>query len=209
MSIKKYKVVCSESQFSGKQYIDIAPENGVIHDQIFYSRIQIHRQTNTYPLTRLFGSIYLSDDNGVISVEFPKPQARKGSPEYEGILRQQNVLELKIIQRYKDMRSAGKETTLFVYSIDKMVETSESRNAEADAFERKRREKMQKIAEQTGSYKQKHTEQIRPQSLQEEQRMQNTERFNSEQQRRITVEQKRAAQTSPAWLRFQKQYSGD
>ncbi len=212
MSIKTYKVVCSESQFSGVQYIDIAPSNGIIHDQIYYSRIQLHRQKETYPLTRLFGSVYLHDNDGVVSVEFPKPQARKGSPDYEGMMRERDKMEPKIIKQYQDMINAGEESTLFVYSIDQMFDESESLIAEAEAFERKRREKMQKIAEKTGGYKQKHSEQTDikyPQSFQEEQRMQRANEFATAQKRRVAVEQKRATQPLAAWQRFQKDYSGD
>ena len=79
MEVKKYKVVCSQPKFSDEIYIDIAPDNGVIHDQIFFSRMLLHRQVNNHPLSRLFGSIYLQEINNDISVEFPKPQARKDS----------------------------------------------------------------------------------------------------------------------------------
>ena len=107
MTINKYKVVCSQPQFSDHVYIDIAPSQGIIHDQIFFSRIQLHRQISTQPLSRLYGSIYLTDNNGDINVEFPSPQARKNTPDYQSCLKQYANLEQQIIECYKEMLKSG------------------------------------------------------------------------------------------------------
>lgn len=211
MDAKKYKVVCSQPRFSDKIYIDIAPENGVIHDQIFFSRIQLHRQTDNTPLERLYGSIYLQDVNGEITVEFPTPQARKNSPEYEGIQRRYAELKVKIVDRYNKMIAAGQESTLNVVGVNQMFELSEFKNVEAAAFERRRREKMKKlgILSEDSSYKEKHAEELSPRTPQEEKYLQNKENFEAVRKRRLRGEQKRSTETMPAWLRFQKQYSGD
>lgn len=210
MEAKKYRVVCSQPKFSDEIYIDIAPVEGTIHDQIFFSRIQLHKQVDNKPLSRLYGSIYLLDCDGDVMVEFPKPQARKNTPDYEGVKKRYAELEPKIVERYQKMKENGQESTLFVYSVDQMFETSESINAEAEAFENKRRKKMQEIKVQTSAtYKQKHAKQISPQSFQEERILQEQRKFAAIRDRRIEVEHKRAADTMPAWLRFQKVYSGD
>lgn len=212
MEIKKNKVVCSQPKFSDDIYIDIAPSDGIIHDQIFFSRIMLHRQISNQPLSRLYGSIYLQDDNGDVSVEFPKPQAPKDSPMYKGIINQYSFLEAQIIESYRKMRQSDSESTLKVCSVNQMFELSERKNAEADAFERRRREKMRMIEEKTAkteSYKQKHAEQIYPQTPQEEQRIKQEQQFASARLLRTVVEQKRAAQPLAAWQRFQKNYSGD
>ena len=215
MEIKRYKVVCSQPRLSDEIYIDIAPDGGIIHDQIFFSRIQLNKQLNNQPLSRLFGSIYLQDSNGDISVEFPKPQARKDSPIYQGVMRQYSFLEPQIAETYRKMKQAGMESTLFVYGVNEMFEMSAEKNAEAEAFERRRREKMRKIEEQTAkteSYKQKHNTQLSPQgpqTPQEEQRLKRARQFAAIRERRIAGEQKRAADVIPAWLKFQKVYSGD
>ena len=107
------------------------------------------------------------------------------------------------------------ESTLFVYGVNEMFEMSAEKNAEAEAFERRRREKMRKIEEQTAkteSYKQKHNTQLSPQgpqTPQEEQRLKRARQFAAIRERRIAGEQKRAADVIPAWLKFQKVYSGD
>lgn len=210
MELKKYKVVCSQPKFSDEIYIDIAPDSGVIHDQIFFSRIQLHKQIDNKPLSRLYGSIYLQDCNGEITVSFPTPQARKNTPDYEGIKRRYAQLEQKIIERYKNMRQDGRETTLFLYSVNQMFEMSEDKIAEGDAFERRRREKMKSVSVKTSpDYLQKHAEQLSPQSYQEERMIQEKAKFVAIRERRIKGEQKRASETIPAWLRFQNQYSGD
>lgn len=212
MEIKKYKVVCSQPQFSDDIYIDIAPSHGIIHDQILFSRIQLHRQTDSQPLARLFGSIYLEDDNGSIKVEFPKPQSRKDSPLYNAVMKQYIYLEPQIIETYRKMRQAGEESTLFIYGVNQMFETSSARNAEAEAFERRRERKMREIAEKTApasSYKQKHAAQIYPQTPQEEERQKREQQFSAARDRRIAGEQKRAQEPLAAWQRFQKEYSGD
>ena len=167
MEVKKYRVVCSQPKFSDKIYIDIAPDSGIIHDQIFFSRIQLHKQVDNHPLYRLYGSIYLQDCNGDISVEFPKPQARKNTPDYEGIIKRYTELETKIVERYQEMKKTGEESTLFVYSINQMFEMSEDKISEGDAFECKRRKKMQAISHITPSeYRQKHAGQLSPSSYQ-------------------------------------------
>jgi len=210
MDFKKYKVVCSQPKFSDEIYIDIAPDSGVIHDQIFFSRMQLHKQIDNKPLSRLYGSIYLQDCNGEIIVSFPAPEVRKNTPDYEGIKRRYDELEQKIIERYKQMRENNRETTLFLYSVSQMFETSAEKIAEGDAFERKRREKMKAISVKTKSdYLQKHAEQLSPNSYQEERMIQEKAKFVAIRERRIEGEQKRASETIPAWLRFQSQYSGD
>jgi len=215
MNIKKYKVVCSQPKFSDDIYIDIAPSDGIIHDQIFFSRILLHRQINSQPLSRLYGSIYLEDNNGDIAVEFPKPQARKESPLYKAIMNQYSFLEAQIIEGYRKMRQSGQETTLAVCSIDQIFELSQTKNAEADAFAKKRREKMRMIEEKTEKpvdYKQKHAAHSvlqHPQTIQEEQRLKLEQQNAAARRRRVAAEKKRAAETVPAWLRFQKEYSGD
>ena len=210
MEVKKYRVVCSQPKFSDEIYIDIAPVEGTIHDQIFFSRIMLHKQVDNQPLSRMYGSIYLDDNNGAVSVKFPEPQARKNTPDYRGIKSRYSELEPEIIERYRRMVAAGRETTLFLYSIDQMFETSESKNAEAEAFENKRRKKMQDIEVRTSAtYKQKHAEQLSPSSFQEERMLQEQRKFAAIRERRIEGEHKRAADVIPAWLRFQKVYSGD
>jgi len=212
MAVKKFKVVCTQEKFSDKIYIDIAPDRGVIHDQIFFSRIQLQRRTGGKQLERLYGSIYLQDADGKITVDFPSPQVRKNSPDYNGVMRQYAKLESKIIRSYQEMIAAKQETTLFIYGVSDMFEMSAEKNAEAEAFEKKRKEKMQRITEQTTalpSYRQKHREDIFPQTLQEEQRAEAKAEFTKVRNRRLAVEQKRAQETTPAWLRFQKEYSGD
>lgn len=212
MAINKYKVVCSQPRFSDHVYIDIAPSQGIIHDQIFFSRIQLHRQISNQPLSRLYGSIYLTDNNGDINVEFPSPQARKNTPDYLGCLKRYANLEQQIIECYKEMLKSGQESTLHIYGINQMVEISETNDSDAAAYERKQRDKRRFMAqpnEQPSDYKHKHLEQISPQTPQEEKRIQQMEQFSSIRKRRIATEQKRAADITPAWLRFQKEYSGD
>ncbi|MBR1601063.1 MAG: hypothetical protein IJ677_05730 [Alphaproteobacteria bacterium] len=211
MEVKKYRVVCSQPKFSDELYIDIAPVNGTIHDQIFFSRMQLHKAIDGQPLSRLYGSIYLNDYNGDVAVEFPKPQARKNTPDYEGLMKRYDELKQKIIARYNKMRIAGQETTLPVCSIDRMFEMSETKNAEADAFQRRCKLKMEKVAEltQKDSYKQKHFEQAFPQTFQEEQLLHKKEELSAVRERRVEAERKRATETIPAWLRFQREYSGD
>ena len=213
MGIKKYKVVCSKPQFSDEVYIDIAQSSGIIHDQIFFSRIQLHNKISNQPLSRLYGSVYLTDDNGEVSVEFPCPQVRKDSPEYAGIKKQYAELEPKIIERYRRMIEGGQQTTLFVYNVSDMFELSESKNKEAQAFEEKRRRRMVAVEQKIGksfSYKTKHLSQISyPQTPQQEEMLKQNEQFKAAKNRRVAGIKKRAKEHLAAWQRFQMQYSGD
>lgn len=204
MDIKKYRVVCSQPQMSDEIYIDIAPENGVIHDQIFFSRLQLHRQENGQPLHKLCSPIYLQDNNGEILVEFPPIDAQVNTPDYEKQQQKYNTLEPKIIERYRNMRDSGKESTLFIYGIDQMAAKQLDRSAQKTAD-------VSVGAENNADneFIRKHSHQIYPQTPQEERILKQKEEFISVRVRRITGEQKRASDIVPAWRRFQKEYSGD
>ena len=176
---KKYKVVCTKSQFSGEQYIDIAPAEGVIHDQILYSRVQLHKQTETYLLSKVMSSIYLSDDNGDISVEFPKSQTAENTPEYKKEQRLKDLLEPQIIRQYKDMRAAGNNSTLQICDINEMYALDEYEDiayAPYDDFDDVSLQAMEKSANLRERLK--HTETPTPQSPQEEQAQITRERKN-------------------------------
>ena len=205
MDIKKYRVVCSQPQMSDEIYIDIAPDNGVIHDQIFFSRLQLHRQEGGQLLNRVCGSIYLQDNNGEILVEFPPIEAKEGSPDYEKQQQKKyDMLEPLIRERYQSMRDSGMESTLFVCGIEQMFEKTLT-NLSKEAVE------LQNKAEKNAGsvFFRKHSHQIYPQTPQEERILKQKEEFISVRVRRITGEQKRASDIVPAWRRFQKEYSGD
>lgn len=194
MDIKKYRVVCTKPEMSDDIYIDIAPDSGVIHDQIFFSRLQLNRQTGGQPMHRLYGSIYLEDNNGELSVDFPPIQAKEGTPDYDKKQKEFAALKPRIIECYQNMREAGMESTLFIYDIDQMFE----KTAEIVA-----------ISETDNSYMRKHFKQLAPQNPQEEKLARQREEFNAVRQRRIASEQKRMTDKIPAWRRFQNEYSGD
>lgn len=187
---KTYKVVCTKPELSDDIYIDIAPSEGIIHEQIYFSRMQLHRQQNSAPLKRFGGQIYLHDNDGNITIEFPNAD-KEIKDRYDDSAYAK--LEERILRRYQQMRLACLDSTLFVYNIDEMF----------DIIERKK-----DIAESV-SYKEKHRQQLYPQSPQEERLLQQADEFIAIQEHRIIAEQKRAEETIPAWLRFQKQYSGD
>ena len=212
MSIKTYKVVCSESQFSGEQFVDIAPDGDVIHSQIFYSRMQIYQQTNTYALTRTLDAIYLKDNNGEISVEFPKVQAPEDSPEYAEMLHLQKIWKPKIVQQYQEMKQAGKETTLLISDINQLMEFSEANYMDEymDAYMLPPVpcEKLQQVAEKVHRNKSAQDCQV-PQSPQEERRVQRQQELARAKHYREAGKQKRAQQPLAAWQRFQERYFGD
>ena len=209
---KEYKVVCSKTRFNDEaSYIDIAPSKGIIHDQIFFSRILLHRSISSQPLDRLFGSIYLQDNNGDINILFPQEANKNKIIENQGILRQYSAIKEKIIQRYQKMIFSGKESTLqYICGINEMFDSDNARNSEAEAYEKRCRKKREQITEETNNYyKNKHLEQIYPKSFQEEQHIYKQQELKRTQIRRICCEQKRAQETIPSWLKFQKEYSGD
>lgn len=182
MEIKKYKVVCSQPLFSEEIYIDIAPYDNVTHEQIFFSRQTIHKQTSTKLLQHLYGSIYLTDKDGEISIEFPKPQAEKGTLEYISEEKQYNALTPKIISRYKQMRSLGQDCTLFIQNITTIYS----------------------MPTNTGDERRNS-----PQTPQEERLNQLREQFTRARNTAKLTENKRASETIPPWLRFQRDYTGD
>ena len=195
---KEYKVVCSKTKAGDIMYIDIAPSSGNVHDQIFFSRIQIHKNISNQPIHRVYGSIYIQDNDGVINILFPKEMPSEQIETQKKYNINEIHLSAKIMQQYKKMRAAGKESTLFVYDIDSMFENNIS------AEEAKK-------ADSTGGYlyKNKHKAKLEPQTLQEEE-LANAQMKNIRaQERRVAVEQKRATESMPSWLKFQKEYSGD
>lgn len=185
MDIKKYRVVCTRPEMSDDIYIDIAPDSGVIHDQIFSSRQQLHQQSGGQQrLEKLYGSIYLEDNNGEISIDFPPIEAEKGTAAYQKQLEEYELLEPKIVRRYKKMRAAGRDTTLFIHDIGSMLLNLDSKEEKSDFP-------------------------MVPKNLQEERIAQQKAEFTAIRERRLMSERKRASLVVPAWRRFQKEYSGD
>ena len=187
---KTYKVVCTKPELSDELYIDIAPTEGIIHDQIYFSRIQLHKQQDSSPLTRIGGQIYLHDNDGNVTIEFPRAKEDLSSLPDDPLYAK---LEEKIMRRYQQMRTACMDCTLFVYSMDEMFDAMENR---------------QRLP-QDHAYKEKHQQQLCPQTPQEERHIEQAREFAAVQEHRIIAELKRAEETVPAWLRFQKEYSGD
>ncbi len=193
--MEKYRVVCSKPRFSDNIYVDIAPENGTTHEQIFFSREQLHKKISSEQLDLMVGSIYLQDDRGNINIDLPPPNvSKKRYLEYEAVMRLHDKLRKEIIMAYQTMRKAGKDTTLEVYSANMMMAI---RNAEDEAVDEynKRRQK-------TISYVEKHKGKIvanqsdYPQNPQQEYNQQQTANFLKLKQRRMISINHRASQDS-------------
>lgn len=198
MAVKQYKVVCSRPRFSGKMFIDIAPADGIIHDQILFSRSVLNKQTDPQPVDNLYGSIYLRDNGSEVTVEFPPVHIRKNTPDYEGTVNRYRKLEPEIIKRYKQMRAEGRESTIHIYGISEMCAMSEDDEYSEMAGGIVTKETSTVPA----SYAQKH---LSPKSPQEERQQQFKEQVSAKKRPAYSP----VDDTVPAWLRFQRQYSGD
>ncbi len=211
MEKKNYKVVCSKLRFGNEVFVDIAPQGGVIHDQIFFSRAQLCKAYSNQPLERLANSIYLQawEEDGQIErlkIDFPQVISEKlDKYEHERMLQLYAELEPQITAAYYEMRAGGRESTLFVYGVAEMnaLQEAERRqngsDADGDAFERREKRRRAQFAV-------KHTS---PQTPQEEKLLKMAAAYVSECERRMCGEEKRAQETLPAWLRHQRQYDGD
>lgn len=211
--MEKYRVVCSKPRFSDNIYVDIAPENGTTHEQIFFSREQLHKKISSEQLDLMAGSIYLQDDRGNINIDLPLPNvSKKRYLEYEAVMRLHDKLRKEIIMAYQTMRKAGKDTTLEVYSANMMMAI---RNAEDEAVD-----EYNKRRQRTISYIEKHKGKIvanqsdYPQNPQQEYNQQQTANFLKLKQRRTVSINHRASQDSEInpIMRMkikQLQYSGD
>lgn len=108
-----YRVVCSENQrlYPGKTFIDFMPagtnrtENSVIHDSILKMRQMINPEVSA-----LTSGLFLYDlGDGRVNLHFER------ADNYQ-VRRYQETIKAKyskmIIERFNEMRSAGKEKTL-------------------------------------------------------------------------------------------------
>ena len=221
MLAKEYRVVCSKPKFGSNIIVDIAPSQGVTHDQIFFSRRWFYKQQTGQDLVKYNYSIMLKEtDTGEPMVQFPTELNLPAKSEMHRTMQCDfNKLEPEIIKAYRQMRADGLESTLYVYSVAEISALEETmRSPEEEAFDRKQREKRARFAAQTApqSYREKHlpphssaNEPTYPQNLQQEENMRVIAEFKQAQQHHIAAEQHLAQQTMPAWLRFQKEYSGD
>lgn len=135
MELKKYRVLCwqpADARIEDPVFIDIAPENGVIHNMMFYSRLKLYRGTNPNKnIKNIAGSIYLS----VSGEKEPEVTFTQSSPDM------QRRLLPQILNTYKKMHEAGKETTInsmiSVWEAEMMSDEfmSSDAKAEAKAFE--------------------------------------------------------------------------
>ncbi len=221
MLTKEYRVVCSKPKFSSNIIVDIAPSQGVTHDQIFFSRNWFHKQQTGENLVKYNYSIMLKEtDTGEPVVQFPADLSQPTKSEmHHTMQRDFEKLEPEILKTYQQMRADGLESTLYVYSVAEMSALEETMlSSEEEAFDRKQREKRARLEAQTApqSYREKHlsshsslNESAYPQNLQQEENMRIIAEFKQIQQHHQLAEYHLAQQTMPAWLRFQKNYSGD
>lgn len=117
---KKYRVICSKERFKDDIIVDIAPAQGVIHDMILTSRKKENTKLEDYA-----GSIYLTDIEGqepeivfgTFKAKTDNVPVRK-SPMYLYYESLAKELTPKIVQTFKKMKAAGKESTLDVSMMD-------------------------------------------------------------------------------------------
>ena len=186
MEKKEYRVICwqpSSSSLSDEIFADIVPADGVIHNMIFYSRLQIFRGNQPNLMIRdIAKSIYLNVINeGEPKIVFAQETAVS-----------QERLRTIILQTYKKMKEAGQNSTLpYVLSApeteryaDKIKEQQQEKDkqqqkllgqkvkeTDEEIFMRREREKR-------GIFAQKHQAHLNyPQTPQEERMQQNQENF--------------------------------
>jgi len=213
IKMKKYRVVCSKPQFANNIYVDIAPENGTTHEQIFFSREQLHKRSGGEKLELITGSVYLQDNNGLINIDFPSPNVpKKRYLEYNAVMRLYESLKKEIITAYETMIKSGYEQTLDVYSPNMMMAIKNEQDEQINAYNKRRQQQI--------GYAEKHIHKINsqasnfPQNLQQENNLWQMTEFSLSCKRRVASTQNRArqdAQTDPI-LRMkikQMQYSGD
>ncbi|MBR1756565.1 MAG: hypothetical protein IJ738_03235 [Alphaproteobacteria bacterium] len=186
MEAKKYRVMCWQPANFGFQdpfFVDIAPENGVIHNMMFYSRLKLYRGNDpTKNIRNIANSIYLAAiDDQEPDISFPQ-----ATPDM-----QKRLLPI-ILDTFNKMRAEGKETTLTTilsaWETEKMAEEflPASAKKDADAFERRERQKRSMFAA-------KHLP-LHPQTPQEEQILQQKEEFISSARHHQTALERRAFQ---------------
>lgn len=111
----KYRIICSKERFSDHPIIDIAPENGVTHDMMFYSRLQLYRTTSAGILedygTR---SIYMTVIDGQepeIDFSYADP-GKKKVLEHQAYVKMCDKLRPLILKTYEEMIATGRGSTL-------------------------------------------------------------------------------------------------
>lgn len=151
MDVKKYRVICWQPQGArdDKVYVDIAPEDGVIHDMMFYSRLRLYRATNPNKMINdVAKSVYLSVAPGKEpEIEFSQ---RPYLPE--------DVLKQVILQTYRDMKESGRESTLAnimsAYQTEAYKDEVHGVSADERDFMRRQAKKRALIEKKTEYYAQ-------------------------------------------------------
>lgn len=204
MEAKKYRVICwqpSTSRIDDEIFVDIAPENGVIHNMMFYSRLKLYRGND--PKKNIIDrakSVYLCVKDEKKEPEIVFEQMTDVSHE--------RLIPL-IIDAYKKMREDGRESTLSnilsAWETERMAEEFNSLSAKKDAEAYEKREKARRMR-----FAEKHN----PQTPQEERRYQNEEEFSAAIMRRqIAMQnqaQRDAAQDPISRMKEKmRQYEGD
>ncbi len=158
MNVKKYRVLCwqpSDSRIEDEVFVDIAPEDGVIHNMIFYSRMKLFRVS--YPDKKIVnraGSVFLSvvDDN---EPEIVFEQATDISKD--------RLIPL-ILKTFKKMKEQNTESTLgftiSAWEAEKMAEEFLSQDYKDD---------VERFTEKERRHRSAFVEKHYPQSIQEEQ----------------------------------------
>jgi hypothetical protein len=183
MEEKKYRVMCWQPANFGFQdpfFVDIAPENGVIHNMMFYSRLKIYRGSNPHKnIKNIGGSIYIS----VIENQEPNVVFQQAD-EFD-----RKRLLPQILQTYYQMRADNKETTLSAiisaWEAEKMAEEFLPPWAKKDKIDFEQRERRKRH-----EFMQKHS----PQTPQEEQIIHEEKEFISSVRHHQEAMEHRAAQ---------------
>lgn len=179
---REYRVVCNKERFEEKFYIDIVPAKGVIHEMIFAKRKKINPNISNYG-----GSIMLVvDEHNQPKVIFPDFY-KKSRSSYEYHTSLYAKLEPMIIKTYKNMKAENKDSTL-TWRGDEI------------AFD---------FFDETRNNKQGREKYMSAKEMRIRDQIERINRYKEKLRQKIERERNSEKPYVPAWLRFQKDHTGD
>lgn len=110
---KKYRVLCNKNKATGTVFVDIAPEDNVIHNMIRYSRMRL---TSSHQLEDCgTGSVYMTVVDGrEPEIDFSHSDPGVDKPaEHQAYVEMCEKLRPLILKTYQRMIDSGRQSTLY------------------------------------------------------------------------------------------------
>ena len=123
MTVKEYRVVCSQEKETERVFVDIVPSGGAIHELILFARQKLNKSRSPYEVKDIGKSIYLRTEGDNLQIDFCSfDKMSQDDPKYARLQILKGKLRPLIVDEFKRMQKSGLSSTINVSSPALMQE---------------------------------------------------------------------------------------